>query len=461
MPPQSNESSSLYKDQNSSHSNNNLNKNINFQDVPNNNIKNNIIMNNININNNINVQPNNMNNNSNNNNNQQKINNKDNIDIDDVQEQKKKKNKIKQNVPINSMNQNTFNPYINNNSPQIQQTPNIFKCNQKKMKMKKQESTRTFSSSSSSNSNHTFQPPFLLQMQNGQNVNYDIIPFQDIISNCYYLAKNQSGCRYLQKKIQEHPNIASDLIYPIIKDYFIDLTLDAFGNYFIQKVIEYLSVEELREIFSKYISQCFLKICFSSHGTRVIQKFLDRIYQNDYIMKMFNSFFLPNLLELIINQNSTHIIIKYISLVKYPNNESIVSFLCENALHISTHKHSCCTLQKCIGSVDIYAQKKMLLMSIAQISDELFNDQFGNYITQFALSFEDRDVNTIIIQKYFYDFFTNISQKCSSNVFEKCVEHCDIETKHQIISNLCNPNMVKQLLFNMYGNYGNTLKYII
>lgn len=453
MPPQKN-----------SYSNNSLNKNINlnFQDVPNN-INNNIIMNNININNNINVQHNNMNNSGNNY--QQKMNNKDNNnnnDIDIVQEQKKKKNKIKQNIPINEINHNTYNPYINNNSPQIQQNQNIFICNpQQQKKKKKQESIRTYSSSSSSNSNNTFQPPSLLQMQNGQNVNYDIIPFQEIISNCYYLAKNQSGCRYLQKKIQEHPNIASDLIYPIIKDYFIDLTLDAFGNYFIQKVIEYLSMPELSEIFSKYISQCFLKICFSPHGTRVMQKLLDRIYQNDYIMKMFNSFFFPNLLELIINQNSTHIIIKYMSLVKYPNNETLVSFLCENALQISTHKHSCCTLQKCIGSVDIYAQKKMLLMSIAQISDELFNDQFGNYITQFALSFEDRDVNAIIIQKYFYDFFTNISQKCSSNVFEKCVEHCDIETKHQIIANLCNPNMVKHLLFNMYGNYGKTFKYII
>ena len=397
----------------------------------------NIIMNNININNHI------VNNNNVTENNQT---NSPKEDIDNIIPQKKQKSKTIQMTPPISM-------YIN--SPLQPQNNNMFICNSNKG----HQSLPINKSSSPIASTNSYTPSFLIQMQNGQNVNYDIIPFQEIINNCYYLAKNQSGCRYLQKKIQEHPNIASDLIFPVIKDKIIDLTLDAFGNYFIQKVIEYLSLTELNEIFTKYLSVYFLKICFSSHGTRVIQKLLERIYIDEYIMSLFNTLFYPNLLELIVNQNSTHIVIKYVSLVKYPQNEPLVQFLCENALTISTHKHSCCTLQKCIGSVDLYAQKKMLLMSIAQISDQLFNDQFGNYITQFALSFEDRDVNMIIIQKYFFDFFTNISQKCSSNVFEKCIEHCDIDMKHNIIRNLCNQNMVNQLLFNMYGNYGIDLIY--
>lgn len=392
----------------------------------------NIIMNNININNHI------VNNNTNENNgtNSTKDDN-DSIPTKNIKQNKSKT--IQMTPPPSTM-------YMN--SPLQPQPNNLF--------MTKGLPINSNSPSPLSNNNN-YTPSFLMQMQNGQNVNYDLIPFQEIINNCYYLAKNQSGCRYLQKKIQEHPNIASDLIFPVIKENIIDLTLDAFGNYFIQKVIEYLTITELNEIFTKYLSVYFLKICFSSHGTRVIQKLLERVYLDEYIMSLFNTLFYPNLLELIINQNSTHIVIKYVSLVKYPKNEPLVQFLYENALTISTHKHSCCTLQKCICSVDLYAQKKMLLMSIAQISDQLFNDQFGNYITQFALSFEDRDVNMIIIQKYFFDFFTNISQKCSSNVFEKCIEHCDIDMQHNIIRSLCNQNMVNQLLFNMYGNYGNYL----
>ena len=192
----------------------------------------NIIMNNININNHI------VNNNNVTENNQT---NSPKEDIDNIIPQKKQKSKTIQMTPPISM-------YIN--SPLQPQNNNMFICNSNKG----HQSLPINKSSSPIVSTNSYTPSFLIQMQNGQNVNYDIIPFQEIINNCYYLAKNQSGCRYLQKKIQEHPNIASDLIFPVIKDKIIDLTLDAFGNYFIQKVIEYLSLTELNEIFTKYLS---------------------------------------------------------------------------------------------------------------------------------------------------------------------------------------------------------------
>ena len=39
--------------------------------------------------------------------------------------------------------------------------------------------------------------------------------------------------------------ISSELIYPIISDKIRELTLDSFGNYFIQKIIEQLSINQL------------------------------------------------------------------------------------------------------------------------------------------------------------------------------------------------------------------------
>ncbi len=93
-------------------------------------------------------------------------------------------------------------------------------------------------------------------------------------------------------------------------------------------------------------------------------------------------------------------------------------------------------------------------MAIATNSYKLFNDPSGNYITQFALSFQDMEINQIINQYYFSNFFENVSQKCSSNVFEKCLFYSDEETKQKIIKSLCNQKMVQSLLFNMYGNFG-------
>ena len=153
-----------------------------------------------------------------------------------------------------------------------------------------------------------------------------------------------------------------------------------------------------------------------------------------------------------LNPNSTHIIIKYISLVKYPNNETVVNFIKQNLFSIATHKHSCCTLQKVIESVDPN-QKKILLISLAQISNMLFNDQYGNYAAQFALSLDDKEANQIIVRNYLIDFKNNTSHKFSSNVFEKCLQHCDFDTKQMVIKRLCNYESLRSLLYDMYGNY--------
>ena len=287
---------------------------------------------------------------------------------------------------------------------------------------------------------------------NQKHLNYDRLPLEEIIQNCYIICKNQTGCRFLQRKIDENPKISSELIYTIISDKIRELTLDSFGNYFIQIIIEQLTINQIKELLNEQISENFLEICLNPHGTRVIQKLLERIYNNQYLLNIFHNLLIPNLLEIVLNSNSTHIIIKYITLVKYPQNETVVNFIKQNLFGIATHKHSCCTLQKVIENVDSN-QRKMLLISLAQISNMLFNDQYGNYAAQFALSLDDKDANKIIVRNYLIDFKNNTSHKFSSNVFEKCLQHCDFETKQMVIKRLCNYENVRSLLYDMYGNY--------
>ena len=173
----------------------------------------------------------------------------------------------------------------------------------------------------------------------------------------------------------------------------------------------------------------------------------------------FNKCLFPNLMQLILNQNATHIIIKYVSLISYPKNQFIINFLCDEVHTISTNKHSCCTYQKCMLLVDKIQQKK-LIMSVVSIADLLFNNQFGNYLIQFVLNIENTEANNIIISKYFSNFYYYVSQKCSSNVFEKCFKCCSSEMKNQIIDNLCQPQIVQKLLFHVYGNYSKFILYI-
>jgi hypothetical protein len=230
------------------------------------------------------------------------------------------------------------------------------------------------------------------------------------------------------------------------------MTIDSFGNYLIQKLLEYISNDLVQEFFMNIICPSFMEISLNPHGSRVIQKLLVRIYNVENLMNYFDKCLQNSMLEIFLNQSSTHIIIKYISLIKYPNNQIIYKFIVDNIYYIATHKHSCCTLQKCLEEGN-NIQRKETLMSLAKISGELFADQYGNYAIQFALSLKDEEVNKIIISQYLGNFQKNISNKISSNVYEKVLEYCDFNTKQYIIKSLCNFETVKNLLYDTYGNY--------
>ena len=282
---------------------------------------------------------------------------------------------------------------------------------------------------------------------------YSSMSINDLLNNIEKVSENQSGCRLLQNKLQQNSDRANDF-YKSMKSKKIlkKMTIDSFGNYLIQKLFEYISNDLISEFFITIICPSFMEISLNPHGSRVIQKLLERIYNNPNLMKIFNECLINSMLEIFLNQSSTHIIIKYISLIKYPNNQIIYKYLVDNIYYIATHKHSCCTLQKCLEEGN-NTQRKEVLMSLANISSELFADQYGNYAIQFALSLKDEEANKIIISNYLGNFQKNISNKISSNVYEKVLEYCDFNTKQYIIKSLCNFETVKKLLYDTYGNY--------
>ncbi len=275
----------------------------------------------------------------------------------------------------------------------------------------------------------------------------------EVLNNIDKISENQSGCRLLQNKLQQHSTRADDFYNSMkSKNIIKKMTIDSFGNYLIQKLLEYISNDLVQEFFINIICPSFMEISLNPHGSRVIQKLLVRIYNVENLMNYFDKCLQNSMLEIFLNQSSTHIIIKYISLIKYPNNQIIYKFIVDNIYYIATHKHSCCTFQKCLEEGN-NIQRKEILMSLAKISSELFADQYGNYAIQFALSLKDEEVNKIIISQYLGNFQKNISNKISSNVYEKVLEYCDFNTKQYIIKSLCNFETVKSLLYDTYGNY--------
>jgi len=247
------------------------------------------------------------------------------------------------------------------------------------------------------------------------------------------LATDQFGCRFLQKKLESNSpnesNLVRDLMFDQIKPYFINLILDPFGNYLIQKLCEYLTIEQRTTLINSIYPHVF-KISINQYGTRSLQKIIDTVdneAQIDLIVKGFSTSYtsIEQIVVLINDLNGNHVIQKCI--FKFPSTkfDFIINAIVEknNIITISTHKHGCCVLQKLL-SVCTLQQIYTISINIIQFLPGLINDQFGNYIIQFLLDI--RDLDFYLLVEIFNKLSTDLCQlsclKFSSNVIEKFIK---------------------------------------
>lgn len=101
----------------------------------------------------------------------------------------------------------------------------------------------------------------------------------------------------------------------------------------------------------KIIGDEFCKLGLSPHGTRVIQKLIENL-RNEEIMTLFNTYLEEHLIELSKDANGNHIIQKYLYTIKYPENQFVYDILTANLYEIATDKHGCCVLQKSLDAAD-------------------------------------------------------------------------------------------------------------
>ncbi|GMM53972.1 Mpt5 protein [Maudiozyma humilis] len=246
------------------------------------------------------------------------------------------------------------------------------------------------------------------------------------------LATDQFGCRFLQKKLEAAPRescLVRDLMFAQIKPYFINLILDPFGNYLVQKLCEYLTTDQKTQLIDTIYPHVF-KISINQYGTRSLQKIIDTVDNDDQIARIVQGFSPPytsidQIVVLVNDLNGNHVIQKCI--FKFPAAQFgfIIDAIVDrnNIVAISTHKHGCCVLQKLL-SVCTLQQIFDISVKIVQCIQGLINDQFGNYIIQFLLDI--RELDFFLLPEIFNKLSGDLCQlsclKFSSNVIEKFIK---------------------------------------
>jgi hypothetical protein len=96
----------------------------------------------------------------------------------------------------------------------------------------------------------------------------------DLVGQIYFLCKDQYGCRFLQKQIDELQHYAIKIILNEIFAHFTELMTDPFGNYLCQKLVEFCNDEQRGEIV-ELVARELIHVSLNMHGTRAVQKLIE------------------------------------------------------------------------------------------------------------------------------------------------------------------------------------------
>ena len=281
----------------------------------------------------------------------------------------------------------------------------------------------------------------------------------ELVKYAIPLIKDQSGCRFLQEKLKTTKQFMEEKLFPSIQNNLSELGCDAFGNYFLQALIDIFSSQNLN-LFLDLIKDNFKNMCTNQHGTRVIQKIIDKVSNDENLSKKLEKILNTKDLGLIIKSPyGNHIVQKFLTCIHFKElTKFIYDYILLNFMNVAESKHGVCVIQKCVSEGE-ENQRGKLYDLILQNFDELIKDEFGNYLIQYILmnvKNKEKFYEVSSIIKKIEDNLISICKfKFSANVIEKCLENGDNYIKEYLVGCILNryKEHVIELLLDQYGIY--------
>ncbi|XP_023337579.1 pumilio homolog 2 [Eurytemora carolleeae] len=181
------------------------------------------------------------------------------------------------------------------------------------------------------------------------------------------------------------------------------LMLDVFGNYVVQKLLEFGADEIKQEIQAKRLDDKLVECMKEQHGNHVIQKCVEKVEES--------------VLENIITKSTGKII------------------------DISCDPYGCRVIQRFLENANLQ-QRRLILNEVNPAIYSLIQDQYGNYIVQHILDHGSKEETEKIAQSICGHVVELSQHKYASNVLEKCVERTGEINRALFITEMVNSGSI-------------------
>jgi hypothetical protein len=279
---------------------------------------------------------------------------------------------------------------------------------------------------------------------------FNNLPLEQVGGTIYSLCKDQHGCRYLQKQLENRIPEQIHMIWLETNQHVVELMTDPFGNYLCQKLLEYCNDDE-RTVLIQNAASDMVRIALNQHGTRALQKMIEHVttpVQINLIVEALRN----QVVELIQDLNGNHVIQKCLNKLSAADASFIFEAVGKHCVEVGTHRHGCCVLQRCIDHAE-GQQKIWLIECITAHAVTLVQDPFGNYVVQYIIDLNEETFTEPLVQQFKNRIATLSKHKFSSNVVEKCLRCASEQSRDMIVSELLHQGEIDRLLRDSFGNY--------
>jgi hypothetical protein len=268
------------------------------------------------------------------------------------------------------------------------------------------------------------------------------------------LAKDRTGSRILQQRIQDCSPCERKQIFDSLLPHLSELIFDPSSNYVIQKLCDFPTTETQSVFLSFFLSDIH-RIVEHQNGCRVLQKFIENTIpvNVDQLFQSLKSI----LISLSYSANGNHIVQRFIELLPFRLQE-IVAQLEPQVTKLVIDNCGCRVIQRLFEQYNI-TDLRPLVDQVMQCAGDLAMNQYGNYVVQNILeSGPDEDV-TQLIQAFTGRFYQFSMHKFASNVIEKCIRRASASEKERIFTEIIGlpgkweTGRIVRMASDQFGNY--------
>ncbi len=264
-------------------------------------------------------------------------------------------------------------------------------------------------------------------MNNNQNYNFfnynNGFNFKDFLyfnkNNITSLIMSYSGSHFLQKIILHISNEELDLLLNLIINQLKIIMCNSYGNYFLQKIIK-KSNKEQRITILNGIKNNFVEITKDCSGNHCIQTLIDYINSNEE-ENIIKNLIINNLIELSLGSNSNHVIQKLITGMFEKKRDYLINFILQNFFLLSLNLNGAAVAKKFISELKDEKMIKFLIVQIEKNYFKMCEDQYANYVIQYAIEVFGYSACKNIINSILNNILIFAIEKYSSNVIDKVI----------------------------------------